>query len=329
MTGKILTIAIPTYNRAGYLDLCLTRIMQEVSGLDQKYQGMVGVLVSNNASTDNSRAIADKHAGISAVQMIVVHQPVNIGGGSNFLYCYGAAKTPYIWLMGDDDVVLEGGLLTILKQLLSQEVDILYLNGYVYDQFYKERPKTRRATGLVQHQSALDFVRSAHMGLTFITASVVRSGVPIDPAAIVSSHYSFPHLVWIFKILGEGTSFWTLRDTVYAAKANNSGGYAAIEVFGEHLGSVAKSYFPFPSPIAPVFENAAIVLWFPSFVLTARSGDSRYLPEDIGGQLEQIFSGNWRYYIFLKPLIILPMCVAKVYFQLLRGMRRYGAALLV
>lgn len=42
----LLTIAIPTYNRAEFLDLCLTRIGEELETLSEEQRNWVKILIS-------------------------------------------------------------------------------------------------------------------------------------------------------------------------------------------------------------------------------------------------------------------------------------------
>jgi glycosyltransferase involved in cell wall biosynthesis len=57
MSRPVLTIAVPTYNRAALLDLCLGRIIEQV----RPYGDMVEVLVSNNAATDHTKDVIAKY----------------------------------------------------------------------------------------------------------------------------------------------------------------------------------------------------------------------------------------------------------------------------
>ena len=56
-TNKLLTIIIPTYNAEQFLDKCLTSFILE----DEKLFDKLEVLVINDASPDNSRAVAQKY----------------------------------------------------------------------------------------------------------------------------------------------------------------------------------------------------------------------------------------------------------------------------
>ncbi len=54
--NKLLTIAIPTYNRAEYLDKQLGWLAEAIKG----YESDCEILVSDNCSTDHNQSIISK-----------------------------------------------------------------------------------------------------------------------------------------------------------------------------------------------------------------------------------------------------------------------------
>jgi len=54
--NKLLTIAIPTYNRADLLDKQLTWLSQAIKGFETECE----ILVSDNCSTDHTQSIINK-----------------------------------------------------------------------------------------------------------------------------------------------------------------------------------------------------------------------------------------------------------------------------
>ena len=65
---KILTVAIPTYNRAKYLDLLLSGLLSQVEDL----RGWVDIVISDNCSTDGTREVVRRSA--------LPAQPAEYGG---------------------------------------------------------------------------------------------------------------------------------------------------------------------------------------------------------------------------------------------------------
>lgn len=92
----LVTIAIPTYNRAGnYLReavLCASA---------QTYQN-IEIIVSDNCSTDDTEAVMK---GFSDPRIRYYRQNVNIGANNNFNYCLDRARGSYFLLFHDDDSI--------------------------------------------------------------------------------------------------------------------------------------------------------------------------------------------------------------------------------
>lgn len=120
MRDYLLTVAIPTYNREKLLRRLLKSIVGELSDC-------VEVLVSDNASTDGTEEMMHSEF----PQVVYYRNSTNIGPDSNFLECYRKAKGKYVWLVGSDDVVLDGALSRILSFLSENsglKLPLVFLN---------------------------------------------------------------------------------------------------------------------------------------------------------------------------------------------------------
>jgi glycosyltransferase involved in cell wall biosynthesis len=93
VTGPLVTIAIPTFNRALWLKDCL------VSVFAQSYPKFE-VLVSDNASTDETQFVLST---FSDSRLRVVRQERNVGPIPNWNFCLGEARGDYIIFVSDDD----------------------------------------------------------------------------------------------------------------------------------------------------------------------------------------------------------------------------------
>lgn len=91
--GPLVTIAIPTFNRASLLKECVRR------ALSQTYENFE-VLVSDNASSDDTVEIL---SGFADARLRVIRQDTNIGLLPNWNACVAAAKGDYIVVVPDDD----------------------------------------------------------------------------------------------------------------------------------------------------------------------------------------------------------------------------------
>src|SRR3989344_1399527 len=91
----LVSICIPNYNNADYLDVCIQ------SALDQTYSNTEVVLVDDN-STDTSWEIAQKYA-----DRIKIYQNAsNIGQPRNTNKCIELSKGKYLVILHSDDMLL-------------------------------------------------------------------------------------------------------------------------------------------------------------------------------------------------------------------------------
>lgn len=100
--SPLLSIAIPTYQRAGLLKRALTSALKEATALGAKAE----VLVLDNGSTDGSREwlrSLPKQPGLR-----VIYQKRNLGMVGNWNSALRLARGRYLTLLHDDDALLPG-----------------------------------------------------------------------------------------------------------------------------------------------------------------------------------------------------------------------------
>ncbi len=96
MSFPLVTIAIPTYNRA---DAYLKGVIQ--CALDQTYSN-IEILISDNCSTDNTESLVKS---FKDARIRYVKQKDNIGPNNNFNFCVMNAIGVYFLLLHDDDLI--------------------------------------------------------------------------------------------------------------------------------------------------------------------------------------------------------------------------------
>lgn len=116
-----LTIAIPTFNRVDKLKQSLELVIK----YSAEYN--IEILISDNASTDGTencvRNIQKIHSNIKYYK-----NSENLGFDGNFLNCFERASGEYIWLLSDDDILLLGGVESVLKALKYKPI-CMHLNS--------------------------------------------------------------------------------------------------------------------------------------------------------------------------------------------------------
>ena len=122
-TRPILTIGIPTYNRADFLIKCLDNIYSQIAN-DSRFE----VLVCDNCSTDNTATVIEKYK--SKYGTLIYHKnEMNIGVSKNIQKVLELSNGEYINLHGDDDYFNEGVYDTIINMVNSnKDCDLMYLS---------------------------------------------------------------------------------------------------------------------------------------------------------------------------------------------------------
>jgi glycosyltransferase involved in cell wall biosynthesis len=123
--GVKLSICIPTFNRAHHLRNCLNSIT--ASGLLGR--GDVELCVSDNGSTDDTRQVVKEAEQRNPVRYFRNEQ--NLGLARNFIKVVEMASGEFVWLLGDDDMLLPGALDGVIGLIdRHSEVDFFYINSF-------------------------------------------------------------------------------------------------------------------------------------------------------------------------------------------------------
>lgn len=110
----LLSIVIPTYNRAHLLRLSLNWLQQQVAAFGE----LLEVVVSDNHSTDDTGAVLASRKDWHSLR--VVRPPTHMPAHEHYLWlATEVPKGKYCWMLGDDDFPLCTGVARILLSLTS------------------------------------------------------------------------------------------------------------------------------------------------------------------------------------------------------------------
>ncbi len=114
----VLTIAIPSYNRATKLERTLASLRDQV--IEAGLCSAVRILVSDNGSTDSTPEVAARFDG-RGVRVDFARQAQNLGLDGNIWELYRLTETAFIWFFCDDDVPFPGAVATVHQRLQVPE----------------------------------------------------------------------------------------------------------------------------------------------------------------------------------------------------------------
>lgn len=117
----LLTLIIPTYNRATVLDRNLAHIVE----LQNKYD--FHVILCNNGSNDNAEEIINKWKD-SIMNLKLITHKTNIGYGKNIISGIKSCDTRYFWIIGNKNYITDDNMGKVLE-CISYQPDAIVVNA--------------------------------------------------------------------------------------------------------------------------------------------------------------------------------------------------------
>jgi glycosyltransferase involved in cell wall biosynthesis len=300
----MLTIAVPTYNRASYLDTCLSQVCPQVTGHEKEVQ----VLVSDNCSSDDTGEIVRKYVSLGH-PITYVRNTENVGPDRNFAACYRQAEGKYLLILGDDDVLLDRAIATLLSILRSGEYGVVFLDSYGFTgDFIKERPP-RSPAGYTVFDDTLSFAKKVAHFFTFTSANVVNRALvdePDDWGPFFDSN--LVQLAWTLSALFNGRKHVYVSEYLLAACIYNSGGYGICQVFGHNFNRIFDIFKKrgVDARYFRAINRKLLVEHFPAMIALARNRVMPFKPEAYFRSLYPLYRRYIYFWMFTVTAIILP-----------------------
>lgn len=119
----LLSICIPTYNRAAFLPETLDSVVSQ-------WTDDLEITVADNASTDGTEALVESYrARYGAVRYF--RWDSNQGADRNFLKSVELASGKYCWILGSDDPIYPGAVAALLRTIQDRGPSIVLFNRQV------------------------------------------------------------------------------------------------------------------------------------------------------------------------------------------------------
>jgi glycosyltransferase involved in cell wall biosynthesis len=124
----LLSCAITTYNRAAWLKHSLPRLLEATL----PWRDAVEIAVCDNASTDETPDVISRYA--REPGFVARRNSFNVGMLGNLGATAKACRGAFIWLLGDDDLIVDHALEQVLEGLAAYpDVEMAYMNyGYTH-----------------------------------------------------------------------------------------------------------------------------------------------------------------------------------------------------
>lgn len=225
-----ISVCIPTYNRAAHLANCLQSIIVNKAKSTIDFQ----VCVSDNCSTDGTHDVVRRAEECMSVKY---HKnPRNLGIPKNFLNAVEMADGEFIWLIGDDDLLMPYALEELYALISSHpNVDFFYINSmHLTTEYVSSFPQPFDTTNLpknmkpfstwphsgemwfmdlVNPKISFDFLGGMFLSV-FRRQNWIKNTDVLDEAAVSDartfSHFdnTFPHIKIFSKAFSNSRAFF-------------------------------------------------------------------------------------------------------------------------
>lgn len=302
LTKPLLTIAIPTYNRAGYLRELLSSLAGQL-----RDEARLELMISDNASPDETRAVVEESIA-RGMKIRYIRNAQNIGSDANFLQCFEQARGKYVWLFSDDDLIVPGGVSRILEYCEGADYDLVSFSYY---------PIAEAAPPILAgpRRDAIDisdpkeYAKRVHVFFTFISGNIINKDTVLAASPKPFSELIGTGLIqlgWTYTALNRFSRGLYIREKLIAVRLNNTGGYKLFQVFGPTLVTITKNWLQ-SGILGQIVINGVVQRFWPSMLFEYKKSASSFTdqakPQDV---LTPLFSGNLRYWLFAYPVAILP-----------------------
>jgi abequosyltransferase len=306
----LLSICIPTYNRAAFLDECLESLVR----LDVGLSGDVEVIVSDNASTDNTREVVDRYQQL--IPLRYFRNASNIGAERNVFAAAGHGSAEYVWVFGDDDIFEEAAVASVLQHIrLGYDLIILNYSVWSRKMDIRMRPRGLGRTEPAIYDEPNGVLASLGSHLGYISSVIVRKNllISVPPEEYEPFvQYGFSHLYSIYCGLRTGCHAICLPDPVFKNRMDN----CAVFI-GEAAQSSWNKYFI--EGTALIFEmlgrkgysslavtrakNQVLRDFVTLRILTGMKGTNR---PALAWLMYRHYRWNWRFWIICLPALLVP-----------------------
>lgn len=319
----LLTIAIPTYNRAAFLSDLLESLFVQV----EKYSE-VELIISDNHSTDMTQEVIRSYKA-RGLKITAHRNAENIGADRNFLKLFNAAKGKYFWLIGDDERLMPHTLAKLLPILHAGEHDMLWVNSYGYTEDGQNVEAPIRSEPPVVYEDSEKYAAAVRAQFTFISANIINlecleASGKINYSEGVGSYMI--QLYWTYPNLNTMRSAVCVQEYLLITRSYKTSGWGACQVMGVNSIIIARKLISSKATVR-ILERDILCKWLPDTLLRMKMPDyplNQELPHKILGPY---WAKDPLYWMCVYPISVLPLWFAKPWRFLVRAMYKAGRSL--
>jgi glycosyltransferase involved in cell wall biosynthesis len=303
----LLSILIPTYNRAEYLSLNLKHLSLQ---LLPEHKNLIEVIISNNASIDKTKDILDSYK--NNPFFTILEQKQNIGAERNFLSLIESSHGQFLWIFGDDEAPLDGAINKVIT-LLRKNSDV----GLIHIKSPKGHESLGKFDFHLKHSSPQlsdfndpnQFLASVNYFISFITSHIFnRSYISsaINPNDFVGTNL-VQETFYLQAALNSPHNI-IVSDYLFSPMTNHTGGYKLFETFASHQQKIFSFFSKLGLKYSTVkqINKKMLRTAFPYWLIFLQRRPDQFQTEFIFKELFKNFKFYINFWIFCVPILVFP-----------------------
>lgn len=234
---KLLTIGIPTYNRAEMLEENLNAVIASLEGYEDKTE----LLISDNASSDGTRSVLQRIKERYPYANIIL-KPENTGSADNFANILKKARGRFVWILSDDDIITDNALGRVTAYLEEHpSISLVHLNNVNFKDKYDRNKTYKPRSGIKEDFCTADKTRFAECigcNITFISTLIFNKDkidAVFENVLSATDEYFLQSYAAFLCVAEEGALMGFISYPCVAARDNGEVSYNMYKVFGEML----------------------------------------------------------------------------------------------
>jgi len=324
----LISICIPTYNRCSQLTEGLQLLINHIEFND--LTGLVNIYVHDNASTDGTPKVL--YALQSEFPEIINYKSnnINLGPDANFLQALSLGNAEYLWLMGDDDLLINGGLDQLVIFIKDLNPDVVWLNHGKFTQknnvnnIFCDKVKSFSGRKLYLYKDACHFLNevsnNSQSNLFFMSSHIYKRSLfnactTNSPVSLYVGTFCVQLYLYLYCITNS-ENYAIFPEALIFARHSNARDMEVVWGSLFHGIDRVTSSFTFGCSVKKiVFSNLIERHWLQTLGRKARGEWT--ISQDY--PLAFIyFSKFWKFWLLSLPMVLVPSFIAKFFYSKFR-----------
>jgi abequosyltransferase len=319
MSNILLSICIPTYNRADLLFNNLNQIDKQLKNLPSHFS--VEIIIQDNNSEDNTLLLANQFKQKDNRFKFFTNN-YNIGAENNFALCIDRSIGEYIWVLSDDDFILDNKLNSILDLLYTHKPDFVYMNNFWYaEDFNVNEIPNNNEFKFKNYINNIAFLIKINYWITFVSSGIFkRSNLAdsFDYKKYLGSNLI--HVYWFLSSVLNSKLSIHIENVMIACKANNNSlNYNVFETFCINFRKMLKetfNYYKIEEKVLSSIDSKMLIDFLPNYVLNYRVNKNSFENYKVSKILHQQYKHKYEYWLIIFPLCYTPIIFSKIYLNI-------------